>query len=476
MPALHAHLLLRAAAALALIHAGTAQAAEFVVDSATDAGEGSLRQAILDANASAGPHSIVVRVPTSNVTLSLESALPPITASEVRVSASESPGFSVDGMDAHRIFEAAGSSTRLELADLRLIRGRAAQGGCVRGRDNLGFSLLLERVQFENCRAQGGMDAAAGGAVFVTGGVLEVLDSRFVGNSVGNGGRGGAVFADVSTLDLRESRFIGNLVEGGSLRSGGAFALRSSRLDTAFISAARFSQNSAAGGNGGALALGCADCSVRVERSWFGQNSADAGAALDAAQDFPPGAGVLLTIENTTFERNLASTSGAALRLATTTLDLRSTSFQRNRAASGAHLATLTPFELSRLSNTIFAAVDAAGGAACLLGGVPTTPGPRGGNLFADGSCGVLAASGGTSIAATLLGTLNTAADALPVLIFPEASAPIDAGGQVLACPTEDARGTERPIDSDGDGNADCDIGAFEHPQGSLIFRDGFES
>jgi len=476
MPATPAPYVFRFAAACLLFAAGSSRAAEFVVDSAADAGEGSLRQAILDANASNGPHSIVVRVPSSNVSLGLASALPPITASEVRISASESPGFTVDGMDSHRLFESAGSATRLELVDLRLIRGRAAQGACVRGRDNLGYSMLIERVRFENCRAEGGIDAGAGGAVYVTGSVLEILDSRFATNSVGNGGRGGAVFADVNTLDLRDSRFTGNLVEGGSLRVGGALALRSSRLDSAFISGVRFAQNSAAGGKGGAIALGCADCSVRVERGWFGQNSAGTGGALDAGQDFPPGAGVFLTVENASFERNLASTSGGALRLANTTLDLRSSSLQRNRAASGAHVATAAPFELSRLRNTIFAAVDTAGGSACLLGGVPAAPGPRGGNLFADGSCGALAASGSASIAATLLGTLDSSGDAMPVLVFPQPSAPIDAGGEVLACPTEDARSTERPIDGDGDGNADCDIGAYEHSQGSSIFRNGFES
>ncbi|HEX2911578.1 MAG TPA: right-handed parallel beta-helix repeat-containing protein [Chloroflexia bacterium] len=65
--------------------AGVAHAASFTVTSTADTGPGSLRQAILDVNAAGvGPHTITFSLPPSAV-ISLASALPALTASQVTI-------------------------------------------------------------------------------------------------------------------------------------------------------------------------------------------------------------------------------------------------------------------------------------------------------------------------------------------------------------------------------------------------------
>ncbi|MFY8134743.1 MAG: choice-of-anchor Q domain-containing protein, partial [Aquimonas sp.] len=91
-------------------------------------------------------------------------------------------------------------------------------------------------------------------------------------------------------------------------------------------------------------------------------------------------------------------------------------------------------------------------------------------------SCGGLASSGASALASGVVATLDSAANLMPVLVFPAGSGVIDRGGRQLACTLSDARDTERPIDGDGDGDPECDIGAFEHAASPLIFRNGFET
>ncbi|MEO1370425.1 MAG: choice-of-anchor Q domain-containing protein, partial [Acidobacteriota bacterium] len=100
------------------------------------------------------------------------------------------------------------------------------------------------------------------------------------------------------------------------------------------------------------------------------------------------------------------------------------------------------------------------------------------GNLSSDDSCGFTGASD----------LQNTDPDLLPLLaaggptpsVVPAAGSPvIDAAGDVN-CLALDQREFLRPVDGDGDGVTDCDIGATEYTPGPddalVIFADGFES
>ena len=68
-------------------------AATFIVSSAADSGPGTLRQAILDANAlPAGPHTIRFAIGTSAQVINLLTALPPLTAANTIIDGKTQPG------------------------------------------------------------------------------------------------------------------------------------------------------------------------------------------------------------------------------------------------------------------------------------------------------------------------------------------------------------------------------------------------
>lgn len=95
MTSIARHLPLRLATAvlLGVCVAGTSVAATFTVSNAGDAGAGSLRQAILDANAAAGSHSIVFNLPGSGLlSIAPTTALPALTRS-ITLDATTQPGY-----------------------------------------------------------------------------------------------------------------------------------------------------------------------------------------------------------------------------------------------------------------------------------------------------------------------------------------------------------------------------------------------
>ncbi|MGQ9866972.1 MAG: hypothetical protein ACUVSQ_11970 [Pseudanabaenaceae cyanobacterium] len=66
--------------------------ATFTVSNTNDTGSGSLRQAILDANSTAGADTIVFSIGTGLQTINLTSSLPPITET-VTINGTSQPGF-----------------------------------------------------------------------------------------------------------------------------------------------------------------------------------------------------------------------------------------------------------------------------------------------------------------------------------------------------------------------------------------------
>lgn len=192
--------------------------ATFAVTSDADAGSGSLRQALLDANAQAGDDTIefdAVLFSTPQ-TVNLASALPTITENLV-ISGPGVDLLTIDGGHGTDSIPGTGDGFRLlnvtdnnasnllnvEISGLTVTGGDVSgAGGGIASRENL---TLLEVAVVDNATGPG-IDGAAGGAgqdggdgsrggdgggVFSSGGNLTIIRSTISGNATGRGGNGG---------------------------------------------------------------------------------------------------------------------------------------------------------------------------------------------------------------------------------------------------------------------------------------------
>lgn len=483
-PTHHRPALLLAAVSLLVPVGG--QAATFEVTSTADAGTGSLRAAIAAANATASPpHTIVFGAgfPLRG-TIVLQSNLPQLVNGRLTIDGNGREP-TVSGGDVRPILLVNTGLTVLELRGLHLTAGRNSAGGCVfQDAFNSSQGLRVVDSTFSGCTAIGGSDFPRGGAIHwvASGGLVDISGSAFIGNTAGTPGdiaqsAGGAINA-TGSLRVVGSRFIGNAVRRAVSQPGGiGGAIRADPRDgIAILEGNRFEDNTAreataAGGDAGAVYVGCnLDCVASISGNYFVGNVARSAAALFTGGT-SAGATVTAQIENNTFFNNEALLSGAGLFVSTANLNLEHNTFLGNRAPSGAHLRLLGGINLGRLVHNAFAAT--ATGTACeLQSNTPATTGLT--NLFADGSCSGLGASGAVAVADFRVAGV----DGLPligVVRFAADSPVIDGATNTAECLAFDARGTARPLDGDGDGQARCDIGAFEHA-GEVVFRNGFEA
>ncbi len=458
-----------------------AAAATFSVSNINDDGAGSLRAAIVAANAAGdatGPHRIeFTSAYPLNGEIELLTALPRINVI-----------LEIDGngrapvlrpFDTTQDLRLLASSDALTLRRFTLQQGRAAGGGGCLASDGAGSvdSLVLDRMRFVGCLATGsGATSASGGAVrwsaVASVGVFEtVFEANGAAHSGTGAGTGGAMSISGPLL-VQSSRFIDNASNGG-FTSGGAISWLGATASTVEIRDSVFIGNFAvpeAGGSGfgGALALDCPSCTLSIVRSYFGGNrSADAGAVFARGNNGEGSAQI--TLENLSFIGNRVSGDGGALITQGARLVGRHLTFFSNQADLGAHLTTSST-QLVEWSNSAMAPKRAGSGIACALSGA------------AASTLGTLLATGDSSCSAGLPGAVSVAdlqvlgvdeAESMPVLSFDTTSPAVD-GANASRCLPTDARGVARPQDGNGDGSAACDVGAFEL-QALELFADGFE-
>lgn len=179
----------------------------FVVTNTNDAGPGSLREAIIDANAN--PGADLIDISTSGTVLLL-SPLPVITDS-VTLQGPGAGDFAVDGDNSFRVFEI--DRTDVSLAGLTIQHGFVSGAEYGGGIHSTG-SLSLENVEVLSNTAQSyGGGLYGEGNITITGGVVRNNAST---NSVGGGMR------TVGTTVISGTQFIGNTSRGDG---GGAFVL-----------------------------------------------------------------------------------------------------------------------------------------------------------------------------------------------------------------------------------------------------------
>ncbi|MGZ7081392.1 MAG: hypothetical protein ACXVJT_18425, partial [Thermoanaerobaculia bacterium] len=192
--------------AAVILFASTSSAAIYVVTNTGDSGAGSLRQAILDANASGAPGGIVLGAntitftPALSGTVTLQSALPLIFHNLTIDGTGAS--ITIDGQNLHRGFFISGlplPSTPQSMTPQPI-------------------AVSLINLTLANCRAMGGSaqliaggGMGAGGAIFVNENAAVMLSGITLSSNAARGGNGGLLF---------HSGYDGD--GGGGMGAGGA--------------------------------------------------------------------------------------------------------------------------------------------------------------------------------------------------------------------------------------------------------------
>lgn len=252
-----------------------------------------------------------------------------------------------------------------------------------------------------------------GGAIDA-GGVLTIIQDDFTSNI--SGIRGGGINVYGGNLTVTGSSFITNQSTG----YGGGIANDAS---TVTIQTSEFSGNTAVSVGGGLRSNG----TTTVTNSTFSGNQAGGtGGGIDNSDTSgPPDT---LTLLNTTLVGNTAGTGGGNLYLG---------------SVSSAKVTLKNTLVASGAPNNCDKAVTS-----------------QGHNLESANTCG-LAAAGDLVNTNPKLGPFQNNGGATRTYAFLYGS-PANDGGTNTGCPATDQRGIARPFDGNGDGNAVCDIGAYE--------------
>ena len=365
-------------------------------------------------------------------TILLGSALPALTdASETTIHGdTDGDGdldVNVSGASLYQPF----SVTAGGIAHLRFI-------GILNGHNALDGGGLLNNgiLQLTGCLLSTNLSDLDGGGIYNTG-ALAILDSTLSGNTAGSDG--GAVYNQGGTLIVRNSRLLEN--QGGY--GGAIFNVTPGSVT---VSDSVLSNNLAGRYGGGVSSSG----SAYVFASRLSGNVAviDGGGMYEEAGTF--------TASNCTFSGNGAKGSGGGIMVVAGEADVENATIAGNSATAGGGLFAAPQTDVA-LSNTILAGNTTGGNCSGTV-----TDGTV--NLEEGTSCGF--GAGSLNDVAAGLGPLANNGGPTPTHALLAGSRAIDAGLASIcagaAVGNLDQRGEPRPIDGDGDGTAQCDIGAFE--------------
>jgi predicted outer membrane repeat protein len=474
-----------------------AHAAGFTVTTLADSGDGSLREAIEQANMTTDADTITFGV---SGTIVLASTLPAI-ANELTIDGT-GQSITISGNNAVRVM-VVNSGETLNLNALTIGNGLCnnCPGG---GLYTEGGTINVNHSTFSgNSAACSPSCTTDGGAIVTRGGVLNVSNSTFASNSAD--GLGGGIYNISGSVTLSNSTFASNSADGaggGIYNISGSVTLSNSTFSgnssfsgggirndgTLMVSNSTFSANSAT--NGGVIRN--SGGSVTLSNSTFSGNSATLGgviyssregtltvsdstfignSAADAGGIFNDNGSVTLsnstisgnsvsgfgggiysddgsvTLSNSTISGNSATQSSGGI-YSGGTLTVSNSTFSDNSAQSGGGIVNVNQLTLA---NTIVA--NSQGGDCLNDGGSISATGA---NLIEDGSCNVA----GVLLGDPKLGPLQDNGGPTQTIALLVGSPAIDAGddGVCAAAPVNnlDQRGLVRPQGSH------CDIGAYE--------------
>ena len=293
------------------IGAFEAQAASFVVKNLNDSGADSLRQCVLDANASAGPDIITFQ---SGLTGTIG-----LTSGQIKIqdhTTIQGPGsavITVSGNNNSRVFYASDDDSNtnfaISISGLTIANGAASNGAGI-------FS--SEILSLTDTVLTGNVSTSNGGGLCQNYGKLTIKDCAFNANSASNGG---GIYVVRAYTTITNSTIKSNTTTG----NGAGIYLYNTG---ASITNATISGNSAASRGGGMYLYGSF---ANVNDSTLSGNSAVNGGGTFIFESSN------LSLDNSTVSGNSATKNGGGIYLHDGTLRVSSSTIAFNKADSDAN-------------------------------------------------------------------------------------------------------------------------------------------
>jgi len=331
-------------------------------------------------------------------------------------------GPTIDGNDLDRVFDIHNGSGSVYLTNLTITGGDSATSG--------GGIRIETQTFLTDCTITDNSTDVSGGGIYKDNASLWIDHSTISSNQAGSHGAG--IFNGSSNLSINDSTIYSNSASngaGGGIFNAGSANIRRSSVwgnNTYYVSAAH------ARGGGGIFNSGFLNmynCSMVI--NWAHD---DSGGAIYNNNS--------LDLTHVSISSNLSSPA-------------TSTAIANG---AGGDLTMVNTLIVGKCNND--------------SGSITST----GGNLEQPGNTCYLVGPGDQVNVADAMTTLaDVDGGSKKCIVLEEGSPAIDLG-YVAYCSDEDQRGFDRPVDGDGNGSVNCDIGAFEILADLPIFSDGFES